>query len=215
MVRVRAGRLAAVNGDFGTKAQQGVEYVFTLTFQAPAGFAFDPALSTSGLFGRKVSEDGARLIYRAIYTTEPPVTTVTGCPAGWVRGPVTLDFTAAPAPDGAPVAYTEYSLDDGVTWVKGSSVTIKRQGVTVIAYRSADTRDNVEPAGVCTVRIDRVAPVVAGYGRPFVHQDGMLRCKYKATDALSAKVTAKLESSGSTARTSRATTSASSPPDAA
>ena len=172
-------------------AEKNVEYVFTLTFHAPRGYVFDPALSTAGNFGRKVSEDGARLIYRAIYTTEPPTTTVTGCPDGWVRSAVTLDFTATPAPDGAPVAYTEYSIDGG-DWVEGTSVTIKRQGVSSVSYRSADTNDNVEQARTCTVRIDRVAPVVFGYGRPMVRQDKLLRCRYKVTDALSADVTATL-----------------------
>ena len=180
-----------VKGEFGSVAENNVEYVFTLTFHAPKGYVFDPALSTAGNFGRKVSEDGARLIYRAIYTTEPPTTTVAGCPAGWVRGPVTLDFTAQPAPEGADVAYTEYSVDGGA-WVKGTSVTIKRQGVTVVSYRSTDTRDNVEQAKTCTVRIDRVAPAVCGYGRPMARQGRLLRCRYKVTDALSAKVTAKL-----------------------
>ena len=180
-----------VKGEFGSVAENNVEYVFTLTFHAPKGYVFDPALSTAGNFGRKVSEDGARLIYRAIYTTEPPTTTVAGCPAGWVRGPVTLDFTAEPAPEGADVAYTEYRVDGGA-WVKGTSVTIKRQGVTVVSYRSTDMRDNVEPAKTCTVRIDRVAPAVRGYGRPMARQGRLLRCQYKVTDALSAKVTAKL-----------------------
>lgn len=110
-----------------------------------------------------------------------------------MRGPVTLGFTAVPAPDGAPVAYTEYSVDGGLTWVKGAGVTIKSQGVTVVAYRSADTRGNVEQARSCTVRIDRVAPVVFGYGRPVARQGGLMRCTYKVTDALSAKVTARLE----------------------
>ncbi len=180
-----------VNGDFGSVAQKDAEYVFTLTFHAPKGYVFDPALSTGGNFGRKVSEDGTRLIYRAIYTTEPPTTTVAGCPAGWVRGPVTLDFTAEPAADGADVAYTEYSVDGG-TWVKGTSVTIQRQGVTVVSYRSADTRGNVEQARTCMVRIDRAAPAVFGYGRPVVRQGRLMRCHYRVTDALSTKVTAKL-----------------------
>ena len=97
-----------------------------------------------------------------------------------MRGPVTLDFTAeSRRPTALAVAYTEYSLDGGLTWVKGTSVTIKRQGVTVVSYRSADTRGNVEQARTCTVRIDRVAPVVFGYGRTVARQGRLMRCTYR------------------------------------
>ena len=191
MVRVPLRRLGADQRRLRRAREGAATYVFTLTFSAPRGFVFDPALRRVGRSARKVSDDGARLFYRAIYTTEPPTTTVAGCPTGWVRGPVTLGFTAEPSPEGADVAYTEYSVDGGA-WVKGTSVTIKRQGVTVVSYRSADTHDNVEQARTCTVRIDRVAPVVFGWGRPMVRQDKLMRCHYKVTDASSATVTAKL-----------------------
>lgn len=123
--------------------------------------------------------------------TDPPTTIVKGVPGGWVRRAVTLRFVATPAPDGAPVAYTEYRIGSG-KWVKGKSATIKRQGVTKVSYRSADTMGNVETAKTCKVRVDSVAPVVHDYGSPVTWQDGVMRCAYKVTDATSSRVTAKL-----------------------
>ncbi len=142
----------------------------------------------------EVTAYGGELSFTAAVTptpTAPPTTVVKGCPNDWVRHAVTLSLVATPAPDGAPVAYTEYSVAGG-NWKHGTKVTIKRQGVTTVRYRSADTLGNVEATKSCKVRIDSIAPVVIDYGRPVAWQGGLLRCAYKVTDASSDRVTAKL-----------------------
>jgi hypothetical protein len=134
---------------------------------------------------------GEEMTFTAPLVTNPPTTVVKGVPGGWVRRAVSLRFVATAAPDGAPVAYTEYRVAAG-QWVRGTRVTIKRQGATKIAYRSADTLGNVETAKTCTVRIDSVAPVVHDYGSPVTWQGGIMQCAYKVTDATSSRVTTKL-----------------------
>jgi hypothetical protein len=52
------------NGNFNSVAKRNVNYIYTLTFTAPSGFLFDPALSEDVKNGRKVSDDGTRLIYK-------------------------------------------------------------------------------------------------------------------------------------------------------
>ena len=116
----------------------------------------------------EVTAYGAELSFKTTVTptpTAPPTTIVKGCPKDWVRHAVTLRLVATPAQDGAPVAYTEYSVAGG-KWKHGTKVTVKRQDVTTVRYRSADTLGNVEAAKSCKVRIDSVAPVVIDYGHP-------------------------------------------------
>ena len=52
------------NGNFNSVAKRNINYIYTLTFTAPSGFLFDPALSEDVKNGRKVSDDGTRLIYK-------------------------------------------------------------------------------------------------------------------------------------------------------
>lgn len=121
----------------------------------------------------------------------PPVTTVSGVPSGWARRSVKLTFTAKPGPGGAPVDYIEYRVGSG-DWVRGSSVTVGRQGVTKVAYRSVSTTGGVEAEQVCTVHIDSARPVVRGYGHPVCWQGGTARFSYRVTDAGASTVHAKL-----------------------
>ena len=58
-------------------------------------------------------------------------------------------------------------------------MTIHRQGVTEVDYRSADTLGTIETAHACKVRIDGVAPVVSDFGHPVTWVGGTLRCDYK------------------------------------
>ena len=163
----------AVSGN----SQQGTAYVFagsgsTWTQQAElsasdgaAGDNFGWAVAFSGnsaLVGALYHAVGGNPLQGAAYVfvnapTTPPTTTVSGLPAHWVRHAVTLHFTAAPAAEGAPVAYTEHRLGSGA-WTKGTSVTVKRQGATTLSYRSADTDNNLEVARSCIVRIDTTPP---------------------------------------------------------
>ncbi|GAA2122923.1 CehA/McbA family metallohydrolase [Nocardioides bigeumensis] len=52
-------------GNFGSKAKKNLNYVYTLTFEAPSGYVFDPALNDPKA-GVLVDNDGvrSRLIYR-------------------------------------------------------------------------------------------------------------------------------------------------------
>jgi hypothetical protein len=134
---------------------------------------------------------GGELTFTTPLVTNPPTTVVKGARGGWARHAVSLRFVATAAPDGAPVAYTEYRVAAG-KWIRGTHVTIKRQGATKVSYRSADTLGNVETAKTCTVRVDSVAPVVHDYGSPVTWQGGIMQCAYKVTDATSSRVTTKL-----------------------
>lgn len=134
---------------------------------------------------------GEELSFTTPTYVEPPSTVVKGLPGGWVRHAVTLRFVATAAPGGAPVAYTEYRVGAG-HWKHGTKVTIHRQGVTKIAYRSADTLGTIETVHACKVRIDGVAPVVSDFGHPVTWVGGTLCCGYKVTDAVSGHVSTKL-----------------------
>jgi hypothetical protein len=93
----------------------------------------------------------------------PPTTTVHGNDASWHNRPVSLTFTASDH-GGPGVAYTEYSLDNGLIWTKGTSLTIPapadhaNDGVHTILCRSADEAGNVETPKSCTVKIDTRKP---------------------------------------------------------
>jgi hypothetical protein len=58
-------------GNFNAVAKQNINYIFTLTFTAPPGFVFDPALSEDVKNGRKVSDDGSKLIYKVVLKALP------------------------------------------------------------------------------------------------------------------------------------------------
>ena len=119
-----------------------------------------------------------------------PVTTVSGVPAGWSGRPVTLTFTAA-AGGGAPVAYTEFRLGSG-SWSKGASVTISRQGMTTVEYRSADSAGNVEAAQSCVVSVDSVGPRVTAYGPTTAWRGGNARFAFRVSDASGGSVSVKI-----------------------
>ena len=119
---------------------------------------------------------GEEMSFTAPLVTNPPTTVVKGARGGWARHAVSLRFVATAAPDGAPVAYTEYRVASG-KWIKGTRVTIKRQGATKVSYRSADTLGNIETAKTCTVRVDSVAPVVHDYGSPVTWQGGIMQLR--------------------------------------
>jgi uncharacterized protein (TIGR03437 family) len=92
----------------------------------------------------------------------PPVTTVSGYDSAWRRAPVTLGFSAIDIGAGASgVAYTEWSVDDGLTWNRGVSAWVGLEGETVLLYRSADNAGNVEAATSITVRVDTTGPTIS------------------------------------------------------
>ncbi len=118
---------------------------------------------------------------QALFDNQAPVTTVSGVRAGWVRRPVRLTFSAVAAQDEAPIAYTEFRVAGGA-WTKGDAVTVSRQGVTTVEYRSADTAGNVETPKSCTLRIDARAPKVTAYGPVTAWRGGYVRFTFRVSD---------------------------------
>ena len=97
--------------------------------------------------------------------TIAPTTTPTGGGTAWYLGPVTVTLSGADNAGGQGVAYTEYSLDGGATWVRGAAAFFpvwKRgggNGVFTLQFRSADKAGNVETPKSVTVKIDNLDPV--------------------------------------------------------
>jgi hypothetical protein len=93
-----------------------------------------------------------------------PRTTVVGAVAGWHSKAVRLHLRAVDNRGGLGVAYTQYSLDDGATWTKGTTVTVPApadhsgDGVNKVLYRSADKAGNVEAKRRVLVLIDTRRP---------------------------------------------------------
>ena len=77
--------------------------------------------------------------------------TVADYNGAWRTSPVTVRFFAIDI--GSGVAYTEYSVNGGATWVRGTSVTVSTPGVTTILYRSADIAGNLELNKSLNVRV--------------------------------------------------------------
>jgi hypothetical protein len=116
-----------------------------------------PEANTSAL-----GSDGASFSVTSDVT--PPFTSVAGAGSLWHNKPVRLTFTAVDNPGGLGVAYTEYSLDNGATWTKGTSLVIpaprdhSNDGSHKVLYRSADRAGNFERTRTCTVNIDTRQP---------------------------------------------------------
>jgi photosystem II stability/assembly factor-like uncharacterized protein len=98
----------------------------------------------------------------------PPTTTISGADDLWHNGDVSLTLTASdPGAHASDVDFTEYSLDDGTTWTKGTSVTVpapadhSNDGAHIILYRSVDNAGNTEDTKSCTVKIDTTKPVIS------------------------------------------------------
>jgi hypothetical protein len=96
---------------------------------------------------------------------------------GWSTGPVTIGLAATDNLFGSGAARTQYSLDWGQTWLSTSSptlsnlgpygstgtlvstVTLSRDGVYHLVYRSIDGAGNVEATHPLTVMIDSTSPI--------------------------------------------------------
>lgn len=119
-----------------------------------------------------------------------PSTTVSGADDLWHDQPVALAFTASD-PGGPGVAYTEYSLDGGSTWVQGDSLTIiapsdhSKDGSHTVLYRSVDTAGNAEAANTATVKIDTAPPTTAIGGLPSGWVNHPVTLTLSALDSLS------------------------------
>lgn len=93
-----------------------------------------------------------------------PTTTATGFDSAWHSKAVTVSFAATDNPGGSGVAYTEYSRDGGVIWIKGTSLTIaapadhSNDGPQRILFRSADKAGNLASTHRGAVKIDTRKP---------------------------------------------------------
>jgi hypothetical protein len=158
------------NGDIVPLGQFGLVSFSGCSFngQPIASFAWNQIDMTSEYTGALVDRtlalgtDGASFAVTTDLT--PPTTQVTGAGPAWHNKPVTLHFKATDNSGGQGVAYTEYSLDGGVTWTKGTSVSIpapvdhSADGTHRVLYRSADTVGNLERKRTCTINIDTRPP---------------------------------------------------------
>lgn len=95
--------------------------------------------------------------------TTAPATTATLVPQapngtnGWYRTDVRLGLSATD--DCSGVARTEYSTDNGSTWIPYSgAVNFTEEGIFNVQFRSVDRAGNVETAGSTSIKIDKTAP---------------------------------------------------------
>jgi hypothetical protein len=131
-----------------------------------------------------------------------PITFIEGVPGGWVRTPVELTLTAYPAPNGAPVDYTEYRVH-GRAWARGNQFTLRKQGVWTVEYRSVDTNGRVEETQTAVVRIAKTRPTVRDWGQSTVRKGKAAALRYRTSSRLFGKLTVKivLRHHGRTVRT--------------
>ncbi|HEX6125403.1 MAG TPA: carboxypeptidase regulatory-like domain-containing protein, partial [Pyrinomonadaceae bacterium] len=110
----------------------------------------------------------AGLVTTADITAEsaaPPVTTATVTPVaadgqnGWYLTSPTLSLAATGGCAG--IARTEYSLDNGASWLTyNGPITIAQEGTTAVLFRSVDLTGAVEATQSRTFMVDLNTPVV-------------------------------------------------------
>ncbi len=98
-----------------------------------------------------------------VLDTIAPTTTVTLSGAegsnDWYKSDVTVTLNAIDEERGSGIGKTEYSLDQGTTWlVYSAPLVISSEAVTVLSYRSTDKQGNQEDLKTLEVKIDRTAP---------------------------------------------------------
>lgn len=79
---------------------------------------------------------------------------------GWYTSDVTVSLSATDNTSGVGVHKTEYSLDNGSTWIEYvSPFTITNESATnTVQYRSIDYVGNVETTNTETIKIDKTPP---------------------------------------------------------
>jgi hypothetical protein len=107
----------------------------------------------------------------------PPVTTASISPtpnqSGWNKENVTISLSATDNQEGSGVAKTEYSLDNGATWIAyTTSFTISNEGTTTISYKSTDNAGNIESVQPLTIKIDKTQPTITATISPQPNSSG-------------------------------------------
>lgn len=75
----------------------------------------------------------------------------------WLRSSASISLTATD--DNAGVLKTEYSLDNGITWLQYSApLSLASDGIYTLYYRSVDRAGNIEPMQSVEIKIDTTPP---------------------------------------------------------
>jgi hypothetical protein len=87
----------------------------------------------------------------------PPVTVHAGAPSAWTSATVTISLSASDS--GSGVALTYYRVGAGPIQAYTKPLVVADEGMTTVAYWSADNAGNTESERSVTFGIDRTAPV--------------------------------------------------------
>ncbi|MFZ3031638.1 MAG: right-handed parallel beta-helix repeat-containing protein [Candidatus Moraniibacteriota bacterium] len=103
------------------------------------------------------------VVTTTLQDTVSPVTTLSASGIqgtnNWYTSDVAIVLSAMDNENGSGVDKTEYSLDNGTTWIVYlDPVTIATEGITRLQYRSTDKAKNQEAAKIETISIDKTAP---------------------------------------------------------
>jgi hypothetical protein len=107
--------------------------------------------------------------------TTPPTTTASVSPAanaaGWNKGPVTVDLSAADPAPGSGVKQIAVELTGAQTGTlvqpgSTASVVVTAEGTTVVTFFAVDNAGNQESSHTVTIRIDQSPPSLTGLPAP-------------------------------------------------
>lgn len=103
------------------------------------------------------------VVTTTLQDTVSPVTTLSASGTqgqnGWYTSDAVITLSAMDNENGSGVDKTEYSLDNGTTWITYlDPVTIVSEGITTFQYHSTDKANNQEAIKTEIISIDKTAP---------------------------------------------------------
>jgi cytochrome c len=107
--------------------------------------------------------------------------------SAWHNKPVTITLSASDIGGSQPVS-TQYSLDGGLTWQTGTSITVDApadhsgDGENTILYRSTDAAGNREATQVHSVMIDTLGPTCSAPKKAVVGAGKQGIIRFEAAD---------------------------------
>jgi len=128
-----------------------------------------------------------------------PQTAVLGLNGLWRNTAAYLSFHAYEDPAGPGIERTEYSLDDGLTWVPQTSLVIdapsdhSADGPHLVCYRSVDRAGTVEPTHIVVVGIDTRKPSASAQGASTAWRNKPLTLHFAALDVAPTSGIARIE----------------------